>query len=79
MIGFHSVMESPEPVSLVIPPNKTWIIIIPTPINNQVATGRREGCERPVFIMAAKVAQQTFFQFPTYLFTKRDNKKILLS
>jgi hypothetical protein len=39
-MGFHSVIESPEPVSLVIPPNKTCTMIIPTPANNQMATAR---------------------------------------
>ena len=39
MIGFHSVMERPDPVSLVIPPSNTWIMIITTPVNNQIATG----------------------------------------
>src|SRR3954470_20150714 len=38
MIGFHSVMESPEPVGLVIPPNNTWMMSIATPRKIQFAT-----------------------------------------
>jgi hypothetical protein len=37
--GFHSVIDRPDPVSLVIPPNRTWIMIMATPINSQMATG----------------------------------------
>jgi len=32
-------------VRRVTPPNNTWIIIITTPISNQMATGREEECE----------------------------------
>ena len=60
MIGFHSVIESPEPVSLVIPPNNTCMIIIPTPINNQIATGRDERREWSLFILGAKVVNSLF-------------------
>ena len=37
-IGFHSVIDKPEPVSLVIPPSNTWIMSIPTPKKIQLAT-----------------------------------------
>src|SRR5215217_1412176 len=39
-VGCHSVMESPEPVSRVMPPSTICTIIINTPTNNQIATGR---------------------------------------
>jgi hypothetical protein len=42
VIGFHSVIDKPDSVSLVIPPRSTCIIIIPTPINNQTAIGFEE-------------------------------------
>src|SRR5687768_17071533 len=53
MIGFHSVMERPEPVSRVIPPSRTWIMIMPTPTNNQMATGL-EDLFVPGFVIAAQ-------------------------
>ena len=37
-IGFHSVMDNPDSVSLVIPPIRIWIMIIRTPNNNQRLT-----------------------------------------
>src|SRR6185295_4269403 len=40
--GFHSVMESPEPVSRVIPPRITCTMIMPTPVSSQMATGFEE-------------------------------------
>jgi hypothetical protein len=56
MIGFHSVIESPEPVNRVIPPSNTCMIIIKTPINSQMATALEErvGCNG-VVITGAKV------------------------
>ena len=48
--GFHSVIERPEPVNRVIPPNNTWIMIIPTPTKSQLATG-----ERLIFLIPTKV------------------------
>jgi hypothetical protein len=39
VMGFHSVMDKPDSVSLVMPPSKTWIIIIATPINSHIAIG----------------------------------------
>jgi hypothetical protein len=50
MTGFHSVIESPDPVSRVIPPNKTCTISITIPISNQIATGRDDFSENPSFM-----------------------------
>ena len=55
-IGFHSVMDSPEPVSLVIPPSNIWIINMARPISNQIATGREDGCKNFSCMVAAKVS-----------------------
>ena len=40
IIGSHSVIESPEPVNLVMPPSNTCTINMPTPINNHLAIMR---------------------------------------
>lgn len=40
MIGSQLVMDKPEPVRRVMPPSNTWIIIMKTPTNSQMATGR---------------------------------------
>jgi hypothetical protein len=50
MIGRHSVMDNPEPVSRVIPPNKTCTISITIPINSQAAKGRDDFFENSFFI-----------------------------
>lgn len=42
VITSHSVIDNPLPVSRVIPPNAICITVIPTPINNQVATSFEE-------------------------------------
>src|SRR4029078_1111163 len=52
MIGFHSVIERPEPVNRVIPPSKICMMIIKTPISNQIATGREERVR--LFLIAAQ-------------------------
>jgi hypothetical protein len=56
-------MESPDSVKRVIPPSITWIIIIPTPINNQLATALEDRASIFSFfnilsIAMAKLAQQ---------------------
>ena len=48
-------MERPEPVNLVIPPNNTCIMIIPTPTSSQMATGREDLCICGFVIVAAKL------------------------
>ena len=53
MTGFHSVIDRPDPVNLVMPPSNTWMIIINTPISNQIATGLEERvCCKSFFIVA---------------------------
>ena len=49
-MGFHSVMERPESVSRVMPPRMTWTMIMNTPINSQMATGRLDLFSAPGFI-----------------------------
>ena len=41
MIGFHSVMLRPLPVSRVMPPITTMHAIIAAPVISQFVTGRR--------------------------------------
>ena len=56
-IGFHSVIDNPDPVNRVIPPNTTWIIIMPTPTNNHMATGLEERCKLEEYIRLTKVGR----------------------
>jgi len=62
MIGFHSVMESPEPVSRVIPPNKTCMMSIAIPINNQAATGRADVLEKSSFMQPPKLRSEAYVE-----------------
>jgi len=56
MIGFHSVIDRPEPVKRVIPPSNTCIIIMKIPTSNQVATGLDDRSICNLFVIAgAKV------------------------
>src|SRR5258706_4810925 len=55
MIGFHSVMERPEPVNRVMPPNKTCTMIMKIPISNHIATGFVDRFLRRSFVMRRKV------------------------
>ena len=53
-MGFHSVIESPDSVRRVMPPNNTCIIIMPTPVSSQIPTALPEFPEIELFI-AAKI------------------------
>ncbi|MFM2138129.1 MAG: hypothetical protein RJA57_436, partial [Bacteroidota bacterium] len=55
VITSHSVMDSPDPVSRVMPPISTCMMIIPTPTRSQTATGREERWIVTEAIVAAKV------------------------
>ena len=60
MTTFHSVMDKPEPVNLVMPPSMTWMVSIPTPKNTQLATEADGSGEKGFFIMPAKVREELF-------------------
>jgi hypothetical protein len=59
MITFHSVMERPDPVSLVIPPIITMQKIRKQPLSNHIAIGLDEETE---FILSENKKVQKWFR-----------------
>jgi hypothetical protein len=54
MMGFHSVIDNPDPVSRVTPPNNICMIIIATPAISHIATGLEERWGKGWIIMAQR-------------------------
>jgi hypothetical protein len=62
VITSHSVIDKPEPVSRVMPPSITWMMIMATPITSQVATG----LEDLISFMWTKLPDRVAEKFFTY-------------